>query len=210
MWFRSKKPSRKSENRFRTLSNPKKGKVIVLVAPSGAGKSSIAQRLLKDYERIKFSTSATTRPPRKGEAHGDHYFFLTPGEFTQKVENEEFLEWEEFYNGTRYGTLRSEVDKQLESGYFILLDVEVKGALSVKRIYGSDCLTIFIKPPSLQVLKERLEKRGTEDEDTLRLRLERAAMELQLADKFDRIVVNDDLEVAYKQTKKIVERFMNQ
>ncbi|MFN1835869.1 guanylate kinase [Balneola sp. MJW-20] len=187
----------------------KKGKVIILVAPSGSGKSTMAKRLFKDFDNIKFSVSATTRPPREGEIHGKDYFFLSDDEFSKRIEEKDFLEWEEFYGGKRYGTLRSEVDKILNSGYFILLDVEVKGAVNVKEIYGDECLSIFIKPPSLQTLKERLIARGTEDKETLRLRLERAEEELTYADRFDRIVINDDLDTAYSEINKLVSDFMN-
>jgi guanylate kinase len=186
-----------------------KGKLIILVAPSGAGKSSLAKRLFKDFEELKFSVSATTRAPRKGEKNGIHYHFLTEIEFQQKIDDNDFLEWEEFYGGKRYGTLRSEVDKRLKLGYFVLLDVEVKGALNITEIYGDECLSIFVEPPSLEVLKQRLMARGTENEETLALRLERAKEELTYADQFDRVIINDDLETAYAQTKQAVLKFMN-
>ena len=183
-------------------------KVIVLVAPSGSGKTTIARRLLKDYPQIKFSVSATTRKPRNGETDGEDYFFLTREEFDHKIEKNAFLEWEEFYNGHRYGTLRSEVDKLMEKGYFPLLDIEVKGALNVKRIYGSDSVAIFIRPPSLEVLKQRLEERGTEDSQTLAVRLERAEKELMYANRFDFSVINDDLDTAYGQIRTIIENYI--
>ncbi len=185
------------------------GKVIILVSPSGGGKSTIAKRLFADFENLKFSVSATTRTPREGEQDGVHYHYISPEDFQKKIDSGDFLEWEEFYGGTRYGTLRSEVDKKLNSGYFILLDIEVKGAENVKRIYGDECLSLFIKPPSLQVLKERLQARGTENEETLALRLERAEEELTYADRFDRVIINDDLETAYAQVKDAVLEFMN-
>jgi guanylate kinase len=187
----------------------KKGKLIILVAPSGAGKSTLAKRLFQDFKELKFSVSATTRPPRDGEENGVHYHFLSEDEFQSKVDDKDFLEWEEFYGGKRYGTLRSEVDKRLKLGYFILLDVEVKGAVNINDIYGNECLSIFVKPPSLEVLKQRLIARGTENEETLALRLERAKEELTYADRFDRIIINDDLETAYSQIKQAVLEFMN-
>jgi guanylate kinase len=187
-----------------------RGKVIVLVAPSGAGKTTLAKRLLQNYDNILSSVSATTRKRRTGEEHGKDYFFLTRQHFEQKIADGDFLEWEEFYNGTRYGTLRSAVEEQLNSGYFVLLDIEVNGAENVKNIYGDECLAIFIKPPSIETLKERLIDRGTENDDTLKTRLERARMELQKADRFDVTVVNDDLETAYQEVSDHVERFMNQ
>lgn len=187
----------------------KKGKIIVLVAPSGAGKTSIGQLLLEEIENLTFSVSATTRPPRKGETDGVDYHFLSPEAFQEAIDSDKFIEWEEFYGGKRYGTLQSEVDKQLNLGYFILLDVEVKGAINVKRLYNNDCLTIFIEPPSLEILKQRLIGRGTENDDSLALRLERAKEELTYAPQFDYIVVNDVLETAYADVKSKVLTFMN-
>ena len=186
----------------------KKGKVLILVSPSGGGKSTIAKRLFKDFENLKFSVSATTRAAREGEVDGTHYHYLTDQEFNRRIENDDFLEWE-MYSSNRYGTLRSEVDKKLNSGYFILLDIEVKGALNVKKIYGDDSLGIFIQPPSFEVLKQRLIDRGTESDDSLELRLKRAKEELTYADHFDRIIINDDLETAFKEVKTVVSEFLN-
>lgn len=186
-----------------------KGKVIILAAPSGTGKSTLAKMLFADFEEIKFSVSATTRSPRNGEENTVHYHFLSHDEFQQKIDENDFLEWEEFYNGTRYGTLRSEVDKKLKTGYFVLLDIDVKGAVNVKQIYGKDCLCLFIQPPSLEVLKLRLEARGTENKETQALRLERANEELEYADRFDHVIINDELEAAYAQVKHAVTKFMN-
>ena len=187
----------------------KKGKLIVIVAPSGAGKSTLIKKLMNDFVELRFSVSATTRSPRKGETDGVHYHFIKPEDFQQKIDNNELLEWEEFYGGKRYGTLRSEVDKKLNLGYFILLDVEVKGAVNVKEIYADDCLSIFIEPPSIKHLKKRLIHRGTETEESLALRLERAEEELTYADRFDRIIINDDLDTAYAQLREAVAEFMN-
>lgn len=186
-----------------------KGKVIILAAPSGTGKSTLAKMLFAEFESLKFSVSATTRSPREGEKNTVHYHFLSKPEFQQKIDENDFLEWEEFYNGTRYGTLRSEVDKKLKTGYFILLDIDVKGAVNVKQIYGDDCLSLFIQPPSILVLKQRLEARGTENEETLALRLERANEELEYAGQFDHVIINDELDVAYAQVKQVVSEFMN-
>lgn len=187
--------------------NPTPGKVIVIVAPSGAGKTTIAQHLLEQYPKIQFSVSATTRKPRKDEKDGEDYYFITDEEFDQKIKNEEFLEWEH-YSGNRYGTLRSEVDKLVESGYFPLLDIEVKGALNVQRLYNSGAISIFIEPPSMKELKQRLSKRGSETESSLQQRLKRAEMEMKYADRFDYSVVNDDLEEAYTEVKNIIEPFI--
>lgn len=188
----------------------KEGKVIILVAPSGSGKTTIAHRLLHDFPKIKFSVSATTRPPRQGEKEGKDYYFLSRDEFDKKIEKNEFLEWEEFYNGSRYGTLRSEVDKLIESGYFPLLDIEVKGALNVKRIYGTRSVSIFIRPPSIEELKKRLLNRGSENHESLKTRLDRAEKELRYANKFDYVVINDKLEIAYKQITTIVKSFITE
>ena len=189
------------------MSKSNRGKVIVIVAPSGAGKTTIAQRLLKEYPQLKFSVSATTRPPREGEEHGKDYYFLNDEEFDQKVANEAFLEWEP-YSGHKYGTLRSEVDKLVESGYFPLLDIEVKGALNVQELYGSEVVSIFIEPPSMDELKNRLSNRGSETDESLSKRLKRAEMEMEYADHFDYSVVNDDLETAYAEVKEIIESYI--
>ncbi len=180
-----------------------------MVSPSGGGKSTMTKRLLEDFDNLKFSVSATTRPPRKGEIDGVHYQFISKDDFRNRVENNEFLEWEEFYNGTMYGTLRKSVENELEKGYFILLDIDILGALNVKKIFGDDVLAIFLAPPSIDILKERLEMRGTESEETLKTRIERAQKEMAYAGRFDNIVVNDDLQLAYNQLKKIVSTFIN-
>ena len=189
------------------MSKSNHGKIIVIVAPSGAGKTTIAQRLLKEYPQIKFSVSATTRPPRKGETDGQDYYFLDEDEFDQKVDDNQFLEWE-FYSGNKYGTLRSEVDKLVESGYFPLLDIEVKGALNVQKLYNSGVVSIFIEPPSMDELANRLSNRGSETDKSLSKRLERAEMEMKYADHFDHSVVNDDLETAYAEVKEIIESYI--
>lgn len=176
------------------------------MAPSGSGKTTIAKKLLADFPEVQFSVSGTTRAPRNGEEDGIDYFFLSKAEFDQKVANNGFLEWEE-YSGNRYGTLRSEVDKLMKNGYFPLLDVEVKGALNVKDLYGSDCVSIFIQPPSIDELKRRLIKRGSETEEALAMRLKRAEQDLPYASRFDYVVTNDNLETAYKQVKTIVQSF---
>ncbi len=189
------------------MSRNKQGKIITLVAPSGSGKTTIANRMLATFPEIRFSISATTRPPRRGEQKGIDYFYLSEEEFNQKIKDGGFLEWEEVYDGTRYGTLRSQVDKMIENGYFPLLDIEVKGASNVKSLYGSKCTTIFIHPPSLDELKKRLVKRGSETEHSLQERIDRAKKELKYADTFDYVIVNDDLETACKQVKTILKSF---
>lgn len=168
----------------------------------------MAKRLLEEFPKIQFSVSATTRKPRSGEQDGKHYHFLSREEFKKRVKEGDFLEWES-YNRHLYGTLRSSVDSQLEKGYFVLLDIEVLGALNVKKIFGDEALAIFIQPPSIDVLRERLVSRGTESESTIKSRIKRAEYELTKAGQFDRIVINDDLEEAYSQIREIVSNFIN-
>lgn len=168
----------------------------------------MAHRLLNDFETLRFSVSATTRKPRSGEKDGVNYYFLSDKTFRNKIEAGEFLEWEEFYNGHKYGTLRQDVEEQLNRGYSILLDIDVLGATNIKKIYRNEAMAIFIKPPSLDVLKQRLMKRGTESEQMLKTRLERAKKELTYEDRFDRVVVNDDLETAYRKINQAVAEFI--
>lgn len=182
--------------------------MIILAAPSGGGKSTMAKRLLNDFSEIKFSVSATTRQPRKGETDGVDYHYLTRTQFLEKVEQGRFLEWEEFYNGTMYGTLKADVESQLNKGYFVMLDVDVLGALNVKKMYGDEALSIFISPPSLKVLEKRLRNRGTESEKSLDLRLERARKELNYADRFDLNIINDKVEPTYSEIKSAVQSFI--
>jgi guanylate kinase len=184
------------------------GKIIILVAPSGSGKTTMAERLLRDFEEIRFSVSATTRSPRKDEIHGTDYYFLSEEAFQQKVNSGEFLEWEEFYNGIRYGTLKSDVNRIRNNGFTVLLDIEVLGATNIKKIYGVEALAIFLKTPSLDVLRQRLKARGTETEESLNARLERAKEELKYEDRFDVTIVNDNLETAYSELKNVVGNFI--
>ncbi len=181
-----------------------------MVAPSGAGKTTMAQRLMAEFPDIRFSVSATTRPPRPHEVHGQDYYFLTPEQFQEAINRNEFLEWEEFYGGKRYGSLISEVENKLKKGYFVLFDIEVKGALNVKAQYGDQALAVFIRPPSDAVLVERLKNRGTENAESLQLRLERVRMELSYAGRFDHVLVNDDLDRCYNELRELVTSFMNE
>ncbi|GAB5518208.1 MAG: guanylate kinase [Rhodothermales bacterium] len=181
--------------------------IIVLTAPSGAGKSTIAQRLLTAHPAIQFSTSVTTRPPREGEIDGVHYIFLSEAEFQQRIEEGDLLEYEEVYPGRYYGTLRSAVAEAAER-HPVLLDIDVLGAINIKKQFGEECLTLFIAPPSLAVLANRLKNRGSETEASLQTRLARAEMELSQAEQFDAVIVNDTLDVAVAETIALVEQFL--
>ncbi len=165
--------------------------------------------LLKEFDNIVFSVSATTRPPRKNETDGVDYYFVSEEEFKEKIGRNEFLEWEQVYGGTYYGTLRSDIEKLRNKGYFTLLDIDVQGALNIKQQFKDDALGIFIKPPSIQVLKKRLIDRGTDSESKIKERLEKSKSELSYAGRFDHVVVNDKLEEAYNMVRDIVENFMN-
>ncbi len=182
--------------------------IIVLTAPSGAGKTTIAHRLLNTVPGLRFSVSATTRLPRNGERDGVDYHFVDPTRFQEMIAENALLEHEEVYPGRYYGTLRREVEQALATGS-ILLDVDVKGALHVKEIFGDRALTIFIAPPSLAALEVRLRARGTETEATLRTRLDRARHEFDYAPQFDHTVINDHLEVAVAETLTIVRSFLS-
>jgi guanylate kinase len=179
------------------------GKLIVVSAPSGAGKTTIVKAILEKYPSMLFSVSAATRPKRETEVDGKDYFFLSRQEFERRIRAGELVEWEEIY-GTLYGTLKSEVNKALSSGKAMLFDIDVKGGLSIKRTYPNDSVLIFIKPPSIEILEARLRGRKTEDEMTFRRRMDRVAMELGLASQFDYQVVNDDLQTAIAEVDKLV------
>lgn len=186
-----------------------KGKLIVISAPSGCGKSTIINTILDDGKLdLKFSVSATNRAPREGEEDGVHYHFMTTERFRDAVENGEFIEWEEVYPGRYYGTLRSEIDLQLAKGHNVILDIDVKGALNVKKIYGADACTIFIEPPSISELQRRLEKRGTDNPEQIKTRVSRAEYEISLAPQFDVQIVNDNLDKAIAETTAVIEGFM--
>ena len=181
-------------------------RILILCGPSGGGKSTMAKRLMAEHPEIRLSVSATTREPRIGEEHGRDYVFITREEFQRRLEAGDFLEHNEVYNGTLYGTLRSEIDKMLENGYFALLDVDVIGGLNVKSMMPDATYSVFLMPPTLDVLRERLSARGTESQETLKTRMERAEMELSKAPWFDATVVNDNLEQAYDELNALITR----
>jgi guanylate kinase len=187
-------------NKFHGMSS---GKLIVVSAPSGAGKTTIVKAILEKYPSMLFSVSAATRTKRETEVDGKDYFFLSRQEFERRIRAGELVEWEEIY-GTLYGTLKSEVNKALSTGKVMLLDIDVKGSLSIKRTYPNDSVLIFIKPPSIKILEARLRGRKTEDELTFRRRMDRVAMELGMASQFDYQVVNDDLQTAIAEVDKLV------
>lgn len=186
----------------------KEGKMFIFTAPSGAGKTTIVRHLLKTYDFLDFSISATTREKRDYEIDGKDYYFLTPEEFRTRVANDEFIEWEEVYDDQFYGTLKSEVDRVWESGKHIVFDIEVKGATNIKNMYGDKCHAIFIKPPSIEILIERLTNRKTESDASLKKRIARVKREMTYQDTFDAILVNDLLQVAQKEAEFMIETFV--
>ena len=186
-----------------------KGKLIIVSAPSGSGKSTIISWLMKHPElRLAFSISCTSRPPRGSERNGVEYFFLTPDEFRRRIEADEFLEYEEVYEGRFYGTLKSQVEHQLSQGQNVVFDVDVKGGCSLKKYFGDRALSIFIQPPSVEELRRRLESRGTDSPEVIADRVAKAAYELTFAPMFDRVVVNDDLETAQQEAYGLVSSFL--
>lgn len=186
-----------------------KGKLIIVSAPSGSGKSTIISWLMTHPElRLAFSISCTSRPPRGSERDGVEYFFLTPDEFRRRIEADEFLEYEEVYEGRFYGTLKSQVEHQLSQGQNVVFDVDVKGGCSLKKYFGDRALSIFIQPPSVEELRRRLESRGTDSPEVIADRVAKAEYELTFAPMFDRVVVNDNLETAQQEALGLVSRFL--
>ena len=185
------------------------GKIILFTAPSGAGKTTIVKHLLQSNPALSFSISACTRDKRgRSEENGKDYYFITPEEFRQKIERGEFVEWEEVYEGAFYGTLKSEIERIWNMGKHVILDVDVKGGLKIKEYYKDRALAIFVKPPSLEALAERLQARATDSASSISSRVFKAKFELSFEDKFDAVIVNDDLSQAIAQAEKLVNNFL--
>jgi guanylate kinase len=191
-------------------SSKQKGKLVIFSAPSGAGKTTIVKHLLSKGLNLEFSISATSRKPRHDEVNTKDYHFLPEEEFRNKIEKNEFLEWEEVYTGTFYGTLKNEVERIRALGKNIIFDVDVVGGLNIKKYYGSEALAVFVQPPSVDELKKRLKNRSTETEEKIKMRIEKAEHELSFANQFDIIIVNDNLEEALEEAKTIITNFLNQ
>lgn len=184
------------------------GKLIIFSAPSGSGKTTIVHRMLEKYRNFEFSISATSRAPRGKEQNGRDYYFLSREEFQKAIDENRFIEWEEVYNGSRYGTLRYEIERIWEKGNVVLFDVDVKGGLNLKRIFGKDALSIFIMPPSLEELRRRLIGRATDSMEAIERRLEKASIEIEDAPYFDKVIINDSLEDAVRDTERAIEEFL--
>ena len=183
-------------------------KIIIFSAPSGSGKSTIINYLMQQGLNLHFSVSATSRPPRGAEQNGVEYYFLTPEDFKQRIAQGEFLEYEEVYKDRFYGTLKSQVDAQLAKGENVVCDVDVLGGQNIKKHYGQRALSIFIQPPSIEVLRQRVEGRGTDSPEVINDRIARAEFELSFADKFDHAVVNDDLQQAQAEALALIQNFL--
>ncbi len=189
-------------------SSELKGKLIIFSAPSGAGKTTIVKHLLTQDFNLEFSVSVTSRAPRKNEIDGKDYHFITAEDFQRKIKNNEFLEWEEVYSGIYYGTLKSEVEQIRNQGINVIFDVDVVGGLNIKKYYGDEALAIFIQPPSIEELQNRLKSRSTETEEKIQMRIAKAVHELIFANQFDIIIVNENLEKACTEAEKLIKSFL--
>lgn len=186
------------------------GKLVIFSAPSGAGKTTIVQHLLKTFPELEFSVSATSRPLRGDESHGSDYYFFTVDEFRQRIANDEFVEWEEVYPGQMYGTLKAEVERIWRKGHHVIFDVDVKGGLNLARKFGERALSVFVMPPNVEALEKRLRFRATEPEEKIQMRLAKAKSELDDAVHFDTVLLNDNLDAALVRAEDIVKRFLSQ
>ncbi len=186
----------------------KENRLLIISAPSGAGKSTLVNHLLSSGLPLSFSVSVTSRKPRGSEKEGREYYFITTGEFRKKINAGDLVEWEEVYKDHFYGTLRSEIERIHKAGKVVLFDVDVRGGINLKKIFGDEALSIFIMPPSVEVLEKRLVTRGTDGPEKIRMRIEKASSEIKLADMFDKVIINDDLEKAYSDILKVVTSFL--
>jgi guanylate kinase len=184
------------------------GKLVIFSAPSGAGKSTLVHYLLPKFTELSFSISATSRALRGAEKHGEDYYFLTAEDFQKRAKNDEFLEWEEVYAGTYYGTLKSEVQRLWDEGKTVVFDIDVVGGLNLKKIFGPHALAMFVQAPSIEELEKRLRGRGTDSEEKIAERLAKASLEIERATEFDNIIVNDDLERAKKEAAEVLQNFL--
>ncbi len=191
------------------MNNNEKGRVVIFSAPSGSGKTSIVKYILEHEPRLDFSVSATNRPARNGEKHGVHYYFLSTDEFRKKIDNNEFLEWEEVYDNTYYGTLLSELERVWSKGKHLIFDVDVMGGLKLKKMFGKSALAVYVKPPDTVELKKRLIKRGTDPPGEIERRVAKAETEMKKAGFFDKIIVNDDLDKACNEAIRLCSEFLN-
>ena len=193
------------------LHKESKGRLLIFSAPSGSGKSTIVQWLMKEHPELNmhFSISCTTRAPRGTEQNGVEYFFISPAEFKEKIAQDAFVEYEEVYTDKYYGTLKSQVTEMTENGQNVVFDIDVKGGCNIKRQYGNKALSIFIQPPSIEELRRRLEGRATDAQEVIEQRLSKASYELTFAEKFDIVIVNDDLEKAKADTLNAINEFLN-
>lgn len=185
------------------------GKVLIFSAPSGSGKTTIVKHLLGLFPQLEFSVSATSRAPRGEEKDGVDYYFMSQADFMARVENGEFIEWEEVYAGTSYGTLKAEIRRIWDRSHVVVFDVDVVGGVNIKKLFGDQALSVFIMPPGLDALRERLENRGTDTPDAIERRLAKAAQEIEYAPKFDVVIVNDDLEQAFEEAEAVVKVFLS-
>lgn len=184
------------------------GKLVIFSAPSGAGKSTLVNYLLPQFPELSFSISATSRSPRGREQHGKDYYFLSSEEFKARVAGDELLEWEEVYAGTYYGTLRSEVERIWAQGKVVVFDIDVVGALNLKKQFGDRALALFVQAPSVEILEQRLRGRGTDSEEKIQQRVAKATIEMARAPEFDKVVVNDDLDTAKAEALAILKDFL--
>jgi len=191
------------------FENQRKGRLIIFSAPSGAGKTTLVRHAMSNINNLTFSVSACSRSKRPNETDGKDYHFISVEEFKEKIENSEFIEWEEVYPDHFYGTLYAEVDQKRNEGKHVVFDVDVVGGLNIKKIFGKDALAIFIKPPSVEILKERLSDRGTDNKDDIETRIKKAEFELGFEKEFDISIINDDLSKAQEETVQVINNFLS-